>query len=203
MILGLGVWGKRKRRFTEVLIPGLWPLGVWDQSGGETGDCSGLLSSTVAEDTTWPSENPRGWVCQQAASPVREGWEGCWMEGGACPGALGESRLGQLGELRIKGILGWRGEVFEVGGGSLWRGGKRIISQCAWLSCHLRYSRGVLSPGRHVRTRLYFTSESHVHSLLSVFRYGGLLDVRILLPSACERLFPAFFYSLPQVSFLL
>ncbi|XP_040348433.1 inositol hexakisphosphate and diphosphoinositol-pentakisphosphate kinase 1 isoform X10 [Herpailurus yagouaroundi] len=38
------------------------------------------------------------------------------------------------------------------------------------------YSRGVLSPGRHVRTRLYFTSESHVHSLLSVFRYGGLLD---------------------------
>ncbi|XP_044521020.1 inositol hexakisphosphate and diphosphoinositol-pentakisphosphate kinase 1 isoform X3 [Gracilinanus agilis] len=42
--------------------------------------------------------------------------------------------------------------------------------------CFLRYSRGVLSPGRHVRTRLYFTSESHVHSLLSVFRYGGLLD---------------------------
>ncbi|XP_042157231.1 inositol hexakisphosphate and diphosphoinositol-pentakisphosphate kinase 1-like isoform X14 [Oncorhynchus tshawytscha] len=39
-----------------------------------------------------------------------------------------------------------------------------------------RYSRGVMSPGRHVRTRLYFTSESHVHSLLSIFRYGGLLD---------------------------
>ncbi|KAM9317667.1 inositol hexakisphosphate and diphosphoinositol-pentakisphosphate kinase 2 isoform 8-T8 [Pholidichthys leucotaenia] len=41
---------------------------------------------------------------------------------------------------------------------------------------HPLYSRGVLSPGRHVRTRLYFTSESHVHSLLSLFRYGGLLD---------------------------
>ncbi|XP_039665139.1 inositol hexakisphosphate and diphosphoinositol-pentakisphosphate kinase 1 isoform X14 [Perca fluviatilis] len=41
---------------------------------------------------------------------------------------------------------------------------------------HPLYSRGVMSPGRHVRTRLYFTSESHVHSLLSVFRYGGLLD---------------------------
>ncbi|XP_035858969.1 inositol hexakisphosphate and diphosphoinositol-pentakisphosphate kinase 2 isoform X1 [Sander lucioperca] len=41
---------------------------------------------------------------------------------------------------------------------------------------HPLYSRGIMSPGRHVRTRLYFTSESHVHSLLSVFRYGGLLD---------------------------
>ncbi|XP_053282589.1 inositol hexakisphosphate and diphosphoinositol-pentakisphosphate kinase 1 isoform X2 [Pleuronectes platessa] len=41
---------------------------------------------------------------------------------------------------------------------------------------HPLYSRGVMSPGRHVRTRLYFTSESHVHSLLSVFRYGGLLN---------------------------
>ncbi|XP_039298193.1 inositol hexakisphosphate and diphosphoinositol-pentakisphosphate kinase isoform X5 [Nilaparvata lugens] len=39
-----------------------------------------------------------------------------------------------------------------------------------------RYSHGVSSPGRHVRTRLYFTSESHVHSLLTVLRYGGLID---------------------------
>ncbi|XP_063053662.1 inositol hexakisphosphate and diphosphoinositol-pentakisphosphate kinase 1 isoform X7 [Engraulis encrasicolus] len=41
---------------------------------------------------------------------------------------------------------------------------------------HPLYSRGVMSPGRHVRTRLYFTSESHVHSLLNIFRYGGLLS---------------------------
>uniref|UniRef100_A0A182KED1 Inositol hexakisphosphate and diphosphoinositol-pentakisphosphate kinase n=1 Tax=Anopheles christyi TaxID=43041 RepID=A0A182KED1_9DIPT len=40
-----------------------------------------------------------------------------------------------------------------------------------------RYSYGVSSPGRHVRTRLYFTSESHVHSLLTVLRHGGLLNV--------------------------
>ncbi|XP_059224204.1 inositol hexakisphosphate and diphosphoinositol-pentakisphosphate kinase isoform X8 [Stomoxys calcitrans] len=40
-----------------------------------------------------------------------------------------------------------------------------------------QYSHGVASPGRHVRTRLYFTSESHVHSLLTVLRYGGLLNV--------------------------
>ncbi|KAE8743135.1 hypothetical protein FOCC_FOCC011299 [Frankliniella occidentalis] len=39
-----------------------------------------------------------------------------------------------------------------------------------------RYSHGVSSPGRHVRTRLYFTSESHVHSLLTVLRFGGLLN---------------------------
>ncbi|XP_025027611.1 inositol hexakisphosphate and diphosphoinositol-pentakisphosphate kinase 2 isoform X10 [Python bivittatus] len=41
---------------------------------------------------------------------------------------------------------------------------------------HPLYSSGVMSPERHVRTRLYFTSESHVHSLLSTLRYGSLCD---------------------------
>ncbi|XP_040277526.1 inositol hexakisphosphate and diphosphoinositol-pentakisphosphate kinase 2 isoform X3 [Bufo bufo] len=41
---------------------------------------------------------------------------------------------------------------------------------------HPLYSRGVMSPERHVRTRLYFTSESHVHSLLSTLRFGSLCD---------------------------
>ncbi|XP_029428464.1 inositol hexakisphosphate and diphosphoinositol-pentakisphosphate kinase 2 isoform X7 [Rhinatrema bivittatum] len=41
---------------------------------------------------------------------------------------------------------------------------------------HPLYSRGVTSPERHVRTRLYFTSESHVHSLLSILHYGALCD---------------------------
>jgi inositol hexakisphosphate/diphosphoinositol-pentakisphosphate kinase len=40
------------------------------------------------------------------------------------------------------------------------------------------YSKGIQTPSRHVRTRLYFTSESYVHSLLNAIRYGGLLDVR-------------------------
>lgn len=40
-----------------------------------------------------------------------------------------------------------------------------------------RYSHGVSSPGRHVRTRLYFTSESHVHSLLTVLRHGDMLPL--------------------------
>lgn len=44
-----------------------------------------------------------------------------------------------------------------------------------------RYSSGVSSPGRHVRTRLYFTSESHVHSLLTIISEGGLVDVRFIV----------------------
>ena len=44
-----------------------------------------------------------------------------------------------------------------------------------------RYSEGVSSPHRHVKTRLYFTSESHIHSLLTVLRYGGLCNVSDLV----------------------
>jgi hypothetical protein len=39
------------------------------------------------------------------------------------------------------------------------------------------YSMGIQTPGRHVRTRLYFTSESHVYSLFNILRYGKLLEV--------------------------
>ncbi|XP_076452977.1 inositol hexakisphosphate and diphosphoinositol-pentakisphosphate kinase 2-like isoform X5 [Babylonia areolata] len=39
-----------------------------------------------------------------------------------------------------------------------------------------RYSKGVASPERFVRTRLYFTSESHIHSMLNMLRYGNLFE---------------------------
>ncbi|ODM97795.1 Inositol hexakisphosphate and diphosphoinositol-pentakisphosphate kinase [Orchesella cincta] len=42
-----------------------------------------------------------------------------------------------------------------------------------------RYSHGVSSPDRHVKTRLYFTSESHIHSLLNVIRFGGLANKKL------------------------
>ena len=36
------------------------------------------------------------------------------------------------------------------------------------------YATDINSPLRHVRTRIYFTSESHVHSLINVLRYSHL-----------------------------
>ena len=35
----------------------------------------------------------------------------------------------------------------------------------------------VISPSRHVRTRLYFTSESHIHCLINILRYSRLFGV--------------------------
>ena len=36
------------------------------------------------------------------------------------------------------------------------------------------YATDINSPLRHVRTRIYFTSESHVHSLINVLRFSHL-----------------------------
>ena len=41
----------------------------------------------------------------------------------------------------------------------------------------------VITPSRHVRTRLYFTSESHIHCMINILRYGGLFGVRENVPS--------------------
>lgn len=52
----------------------------------------------------------------------------------------------------------------------------------------------VKSPERHVKTRLYFTSESHIHSLMNVLRYCNLDESLqgeegLVSHSALERLF--------------
>ncbi|XP_071713064.1 inositol hexakisphosphate and diphosphoinositol-pentakisphosphate kinase VIP2-like [Rutidosis leptorrhynchoides] len=51
----------------------------------------------------------------------------------------------------------------------------------------------VRTPERHVRTRLYFTSESHIHSLMNVLRYCNLDEslqgeASLVCDSALERL---------------
>ncbi|KAK3227754.1 hypothetical protein Dsin_007616 [Dipteronia sinensis] len=52
----------------------------------------------------------------------------------------------------------------------------------------------VKSPERHVRTRLYFTSESHIHSLMNVLRYCNLDESlqgedSLVCQNALERLY--------------
>ena len=45
---------------------------------------------------------------------------------------------------------------------------------------YCRYSSGVVTPRRHVRTRVYFTSESNIHAMFNILRYGALSDVCVL-----------------------
>ena len=47
------------------------------------------------------------------------------------------------------------------------------------------YAQDINSPLRHVRTRIYFTSESHVHSLINVLRFCHL-GALTLLPAHLE-----------------
>jgi inositol hexakisphosphate/diphosphoinositol-pentakisphosphate kinase len=41
---------------------------------------------------------------------------------------------------------------------------------------HAQYADDINSKSRHVRTRVYFTSESHMHALINVVRYAHLCD---------------------------
>ena len=44
-----------------------------------------------------------------------------------------------------------------------------------------RLSSGIASPMRHVRTRLYFTSHSHISSMFNLLQHGGLCKVIICI----------------------
>ena len=58
-----------------------------------------------------------------------------------------------------------------------------------WLCIH-RYCDDVqlMSSHGHVRTRLYFTSESHIHSVVNALRLGNLFNVRMYVST------PLFFH---------
>uniref|UniRef100_A0A7S3PGV9 Inositol hexakisphosphate and diphosphoinositol-pentakisphosphate kinase n=2 Tax=Aplanochytrium stocchinoi TaxID=215587 RepID=A0A7S3PGV9_9STRA len=66
------------------------------------------------------------------------------------------------------------------------------------LDPELARAMGIKSSNRHVRTRMYFTSESHLHSLFNVLRFAGTLargnktknvaDVPLIMNSAMEPL---------------
>ncbi|OQV16333.1 Inositol hexakisphosphate and diphosphoinositol-pentakisphosphate kinase [Hypsibius exemplaris] len=63
---------------------------------------------------------------------------------------------------------------------------------------HPRFSQNVASPGRMVRSRLYFTSESHIHSLMNIFRFGGLIPAN----DAQWTRAMAYISSVPEFNFL-
>lgn len=52
-----------------------------------------------------------------------------------------------------------------------WRSTARRLTPHA---CAHRHPQDINSPFRHVRTRIYFTSESHMHSLLNVLRFSHM-----------------------------
>lgn len=59
---------------------------------------------------------------------------------------------------------------------SNWRDAIHCVLRCLLCDCRLcpTYATDINSPLRHVRTRIYFTSESHVHSLINVLRFCQL-----------------------------
>ena len=57
---------------------------------------------------------------------------------------------------------------------------------------------GLLTPERQVRTRIYMTSESHVHALLNLLRFGTTRDGRPVLPAEARTILD----DAPELNFL-
>jgi inositol-hexakisphosphate/diphosphoinositol-pentakisphosphate 1-kinase len=47
-----------------------------------------------------------------------------------------------------------------------------------------QYVSDINSPLRHVRTRIYFTSESHIHALINILRFAEVDGVSLLSDEA-------------------
>lgn len=66
------------------------------------------------------------------------------------------------------------------------------------------FTQNVNSIKRHVRTRIYFTSESHIHSLMNILRHTDLEARSLLSDEALERFDEALeFDYLTQIVFRL
>ncbi|PFX21183.1 Inositol hexakisphosphate and diphosphoinositol-pentakisphosphate kinase 2 [Stylophora pistillata] len=61
------------------------------------------------------------------------------------------------------------------------------------------YSQSVETPHRHVRTRLYFTSESHVHTVLNAFRFGKLFEY---IPDSQWQKAVKFLSEVPELNYM-
>ncbi len=90
-------------------------------------------------------------------------------------GGGGTGTVAEAGEAEEAGEEGEGGEGGEGGGGE--GDGAATDNEVETETIHRllpEYAPQINSPLRHVRTRVYFTSESHIHSLVNVLRYCQL-----------------------------
>lgn len=80
------------------------------------------------------------------------------------------------------------GRAVVQGGGSGGEGGDEDDEAQRVHRLAPQYVHDINSPLRHVRTRIYFTSESHIHALLNLLRHTTHEGSRLVSGSAAEML---------------